>query len=89
MNARIYDPQIAKFGGTDPAMGAPVGGGDWNRYAYVAGNPLNHTDPSGLDDAGGDGASSDGSSFSFGGFLSQVSVFSCTGGRLNIMPPWL
>ncbi len=47
MNARVYDPQIGKFSSADLADGAPNGAGDWNRYAYVGGNPMNRSDPSG------------------------------------------
>jgi RHS repeat-associated protein len=59
MNARVYDPQIGKFTAGDPADGAPVAGGDWNRYAYVGNNPLNRVDPTGMVVAGqGNGAHS-------------------------------
>jgi RHS repeat-associated protein len=46
-NARYYDPTIARFISPDTIV---AGAGDpqaWNRYAYVLGNPLRYTDPSG------------------------------------------
>jgi RHS repeat-associated protein len=45
--ARFYDPLTANFLSPDsivPQPGQPV---DWNRYAYVRGNPIRYTDPSG------------------------------------------
>jgi RHS repeat-associated protein len=45
MNGRIYDPQIGRMLQADPvADGTPQG---WNRYSYVANNPLSLTDPTG------------------------------------------
>jgi RHS repeat-associated protein len=46
-NARYYDPTLARFISPDtivPGVGDPQA---WNRYAYVLGNPLRYTDPSG------------------------------------------
>ena len=43
LRARYYDPSIGVFTSLDP-METP------NRYAYVSGNPINRTDPSGLID---------------------------------------
>ena len=46
-NARYYDPTLARFISPDtivPGVGNPQA---WNRYAYVLGNPLRYTDPSG------------------------------------------
>jgi RHS repeat-associated protein len=46
-NARYYDPTAGAFTGADtivPIAGLSLG---LNRYAYVAGNPTNHVDPTG------------------------------------------
>lgn len=45
MRARYYDPQLARFISEDPA-GSP---GEANLYAFVANDPINSTDPLGLD----------------------------------------
>ena len=42
--ARYYDPQLARFVSEDPAGLA----GGINRYTYVEGDPVNYTDPSGM-----------------------------------------
>jgi RHS repeat-associated protein len=44
LRARYYDPTTGCFLAVDPAVAATR-----SPYAYVAGNPLNKTDPSGLD----------------------------------------
>ena len=43
LRARYYDPATAQFLTVDPAAAVTR-----DSYAYVAGNPTNHTDPSGL-----------------------------------------
>jgi len=45
MRARFYDAKVGRFLSEDP-LG--FGGGDWNLYAYVGGNPLVRIDPKGL-----------------------------------------
>ena len=45
MRARFYDPEVGRFISKDPIGFA---GGDLNLYAYVANDPINFVDPSGL-----------------------------------------
>ncbi len=52
MFARYYLPRIGRFTRPDPVEGNPWFPQTWNRYAYVAGNPLNFIDPYGLDEEG-------------------------------------
>jgi RHS repeat-associated protein len=51
-NARYYSSQIARFTTADPYGGSARGRRpqSWNRYAYVLNDPINHTDPSGLEE---------------------------------------
>ncbi len=44
LRARYYDPSTAQFLSRDPMVSRTM-----SPYAYVAGNPLNATDPTGLD----------------------------------------
>jgi len=46
---RWLSPDPAGIGAVDPSDPQ-----SWNRYAYVRNSPLDHTDPEGLDDWGGD-----------------------------------
>ncbi|MFE9139582.1 RHS repeat-associated core domain-containing protein [Streptomyces sp. NPDC007355] len=46
MNGRLFDPQFKTFLTPDPLRG--IGGQGANPYMYVAGNPINNTDPTGL-----------------------------------------
>jgi len=50
--ARYYSPQMKRFISQDPLR---FGAGDVNWYAYVGGNPVNFTDPLGLEVWGDDG----------------------------------
>ena len=45
LNARYYDPQIARFVSPDPLGGL---GQRLNRYTYASNNPVNKRDPTGL-----------------------------------------
>ncbi len=47
MNGRVYDPEIARFISADPHIQAPLNLQSFNRYSYVANNPLSLVDPSG------------------------------------------
>ena len=50
---RYYSSALGRFYTPDPAgMAAanPKNPGSWNRYAYGKGDPVNHRDPTGLDD---------------------------------------
>jgi RHS repeat-associated protein len=58
---RLYHYDQGRWISPDPAGLSAVDPSNpqtWNRYAYVAGNPLNNTDPSGLDDDGSPAAPS-------------------------------
>jgi RHS repeat-associated protein len=46
--ARYYDSRLGRFLSPDPYLGALSNPQTLNRYAYVANNPLNITDPTGL-----------------------------------------
>ena len=47
LNARYYDPETASFISQDSYRGETNDAGQWNLYAYCAGDPINATDPSG------------------------------------------
>jgi RHS repeat-associated protein len=42
--ARDYDPEVGRWAAKDPLL---FDGGDTNLYAYVLGDPINRTDPTG------------------------------------------
>jgi RHS repeat-associated protein len=46
-NARYYDPVVGTFLSPDTLIPDPTSVWDYNRFAYVRGNPLKYTDPSG------------------------------------------
>jgi len=46
MNARLYDPLLARFLAPDPYVGSGMTG-DFNRYIYAKNNPMMYTDPDG------------------------------------------
>lgn len=48
MHARHYNPQLGRFLQIDPLAGSVSAPQSLNRYAYVLGNPLSLTDPTGL-----------------------------------------
>ncbi|MDP2226814.1 MAG: RHS repeat-associated core domain-containing protein, partial [Moraxellaceae bacterium] len=47
MNARLYDPLMARFLSPDPVLAYPENPQDLNRYSYVWNGPLSAKDPSG------------------------------------------
>jgi RHS repeat-associated protein len=47
MHARYYSNMTFRFLSTDPVGGHATSPQSWNRYAYVMGNPLTLTDPTG------------------------------------------
>lgn len=47
MNARLYDPEIARFLSPDPYVQMPDFSQNFNRYSYALNNPLKYTDPNG------------------------------------------
>jgi len=48
MHARHYNPQLGRFLQIDPLAGSVSAPQSLNRYAYVASNPINYTDPTGM-----------------------------------------
>jgi RHS repeat-associated protein len=48
MQARYYDPELARFLSIDPVMPSAGDVLSDNRYAYVQNNPITHTDPTGM-----------------------------------------
>ena len=48
MMARFCSPLTGRFLSFDPVGGNPRSPQSWNRFAYVMGNPLKYTDPSGM-----------------------------------------
>ncbi|MEO0422411.1 MAG: RHS repeat-associated core domain-containing protein, partial [Pseudomonadota bacterium] len=57
MNARTYDPVVARFMSVDPLMRDVLDSRSHNAYSYVENSPLTYTDPTGLalDGAGAGG----------------------------------
>lgn len=47
MNGRLYDPLLRRFLNADENIQAPFNTQNYNRYGYVANNPLMYFDPSG------------------------------------------
>jgi RHS repeat-associated protein len=52
LRARYYQPEVARFITSDPWRGDLSRPSTFNRYAYVANNPVGVVDPSGLDGGG-------------------------------------
>lgn len=50
MNGRIYDPLLGRFMSADILVQNPASLQSFNRYSYIANNPLSGTDPSGFAD---------------------------------------
>jgi hypothetical protein len=48
MHARFYSPAVGRFLSFDPAGGSLKTPQGWNHYSYGLGNPVNYTDPYGL-----------------------------------------
>ncbi|WP_280525347.1 RHS repeat-associated core domain-containing protein, partial [Leptospira selangorensis] len=51
-NARYYDPQIARFTSADTLIDGARSTQGWNRFSYVAGNPIGSKDPTGHESLG-------------------------------------
>ena len=47
MNARLYDPVIARFFSPDPQIQDPYSTQGFNRYSYCGNNPVMYSDPTG------------------------------------------
>ena len=99
MPARYDDPAIGRFLSVDPVQFANAGPGYFNRYAYVGSNPLNATDPTGMEGEAGflevQGAfviGHSGGRFSLGvGYNSETRglfVYAVGGGQLDPIYDW-
>lgn len=77
MGARYYDPQLGRFTQPDPS------GKESNPYAYCAGDPVNHMDPSGLDFLGWD-TKEWGNALSVAGTAVGLAGLAVTGGGLPV-----
>lgn len=62
---RFYASTYGRFNSPDPAWTSVISesSGTWNRYPYVAGDPINHHDPNGLDPCSGQPSNLDACSF--------------------------
>jgi hypothetical protein len=47
LNGRVYDPFLGRMLSADPVVPDAGNPKAWNRYSYVANDPLAFTDPSG------------------------------------------
>jgi RHS repeat-associated protein len=54
MGARFYDPALGRWLSADTIVPDPANPQEFNRYAYVGGNPLGYVDPTGHARYGGD-----------------------------------
>ena len=79
-NARYYDPAIGRFISPDTIVPDPANPQDYDRYAYVRNNPVNHNDPTGHETCGWRG-SSDGVSYVCWNDFEQYVEFVKTGKR--------
>lgn len=50
LHARYDNPLIGRFLTADPASGNAERPQSWHRYGFTSGNPVNRTDPSGMED---------------------------------------
>ncbi|MFL6335832.1 MAG: RHS repeat-associated core domain-containing protein [Pyrinomonadaceae bacterium] len=48
LRARYYDPQTGRFLSPDPVRGTPAAPESFNQYVYAANDPVNMTDPLGM-----------------------------------------
>ena len=55
LNARIYDPTIARIMSADPSVPNAFDGQSFNRFSYVNNGPLSKIDPTGYSDTPGGG----------------------------------
>jgi RHS repeat-associated protein len=73
MRGRMYDPKIGRFLSVDPLVSDPSSQG-FNRYSYVSNNPLNFTDPTGFQKAGGQGPGCEGAPLKPGSYCAPQTV---------------
>jgi RHS repeat-associated protein len=50
LNARYYDPKLARFLAADPLITDKDNGQSWNAYSYSRNNPMSNSDPTGKAD---------------------------------------